>query len=301
MSDPDVPTQPPSERDASPSSDAAGLKPAPFFVIGCLRSGVGVLRSMLQRHPQLASPEPTHFFRWAEPFGTEPLFRLLLTHPTLQAQRTLDGISEAEFATLLRQSSSRAELYNRYMALFLARRHPSARRWFDATPQNVYGALLAASSMPRAKFVHVVREPLDVVASLRAGRAGRPEPLTAACASWNEATQIAQGLKRAFPARVYEVRYEDLLRDAHQQLRLLLSFVDEPYEAAWFEGMKIQPVARRADSVASDDEQALVRTLCAAGRRRYGYEQAPAEATAGPISNKVPGARHAARASQSAS
>ncbi|WP_374674450.1 sulfotransferase [Ideonella sp.] len=301
MSDPDVPPLPLPERDAAASPEGAGLRPAPFFVVGCVRSGVGVLRSTLQHHPGLASPEPTHFFRWSEAFGTEPLFRLLLSNPVLQAHRERDGITESEFATLLRQCTSRAELYNRYMALFQQRRKPTARRWFDATPQNIYGALLAAASMPRAKFVHVVREPTDVVASLRAGRAGRAEPLTAACACWNEAVQIASGLKRAFPARVYELRYEDLLRDPQQQLRLLLSFVDEPFEAPWFDGLKWQPAARPAEGGLSDDEQVLVRTLCGTGRRRYGYEEPAAEQTAGPISNKVPGARQAAKASQSAS
>jgi hypothetical protein len=76
--------------------------------------------------------------------------RALSNNPVLKKHREIDGITEAEFAELLKQCSSRAELYARYMALYVKRKKPGATRWFDKTPQNVYGALLAAASMPRS-------------------------------------------------------------------------------------------------------------------------------------------------------
>ena len=46
----------------------------------------------------------------------------------------------------------------------------SGGRWFDKTPQNIYGMLLLSAVYPDAKFVHIVRHPLNVVTSLKAGK-----------------------------------------------------------------------------------------------------------------------------------
>ena len=271
---------------------------APFFVLGCVRSGTTMLRDALRMHPHLACPEETHFFRWGEPFGTDAMQRTLSTNPVLKKHREMDGITEEEFVQMLKQCASRSELYTRYMALYIQRKKPGATRWFDKTPQNVYGALLAASSMPRSKFVHIVREPINVVASLRIGRIVKVENLTGACNYWNEAVQIVSGLKRAFPARVYELRYEDFVAQPKEQLRLMLDFVGEPFDEKWFSALATRQVDHRDEGVLSEDEQLTVRARCAPGRRRYGYEgvaAAPALSSTGAISNKVPGARKPAR------
>ncbi|MFO1340057.1 MAG: sulfotransferase [Burkholderiaceae bacterium] len=277
-------------------------QPAPFFMLGCVRSGTTMLRDALRMHPHLASPEETHFFRWGEPYGTEAMSRALSNNAVLKKHRELDGITEAEFADLLRQCTSRAELYMRYMALYMQRKKPGAKRWFDKTPQNVYGALLAASSMPRSRFVHIVREPVNVVSSLRIGRIVKVENLTGACNYWNEAIQIVAGLKRAYPARVYELRYEDFVAEPMTQMKLLLDFIGEPFDAKWFSALNTRKVDHQDEGVLSPAEQDVVRHLCAAGRRRYGYEmQAPQPQAGGLISNKVPGARKPANASQAPS
>jgi hypothetical protein len=285
--------------------DAAQM-PAPFFVIGCVRSGTTMLRDALRMHPNLACPEETHFFRWGEPYGTEAMSRALSNNAVLKKHRDLDAISEAEFAELLKQCTSRAELYMRYMALYMQRKKPGARRWFDKTPQNVYGALLAATSMPRSKFIHIVREPVNVVASLRIGRIVKVENLTGACNYWNEAVQIVGGLKRGFPARVYELRYEDFVAQPAAQLKLLLDFIGEPFDPKWFSALSTRQVDHQDEGVLSADELEVVRRLCAAGRQRYGYEPSTPAAEAGMaaggmISNKVPGARKATKLSPAAS
>ena len=273
--------------------------PAPFFMLGCVRSGTTMLRDVLRMHPNLSCPEETHFFRWGEPFGTEGMSRSLSNNAVLKKHREIDGITEAEFADMLARSASRAELYHQYMALYMKRKKPGATRWFDKTPQNVYGALLAATSMPRSKFVHIVREPVNVVASLRIGRIVKVANMTGACNYWNEAIQIVAGLKRAFPARVFEMRYEDFVAQPQAQMKLLLDFLSEPFDAKWFAALNTRQVDHRDEGVLSADEQAMVRSLCGPGRRRYGYELdegAHAAVPGGMISNKVPGARKPARA-----
>ncbi|WP_422567089.1 sulfotransferase [Ideonella sp.] len=205
---------------------------SPFFIIGSVRSGTTWLRDLLRSHPNLACPEETHFYRWAEPFGS-PEFRRQLQSATLQKHRKIDGIPESEFQRLLALARSRAELMRWYAARFLTEQGLGERRWFDKTPQNIYGAAMMATDFAEARFIHLVRHPLDVVASLREGKVLKLDRVVDACAYWNEAMQLANALARACPNRVLTLRYEDLLTQPIPSLTRLLQFIDEPAPATW--------------------------------------------------------------------
>jgi len=249
----------------------------PFFVLGCVRSGTTMLRDVLRLHPNLAAPEETHLFRWSEPFGTEGYIRGVTSNPVLKRHRTLDGITEEEFAAMLRQSNSRADLYGRYMKLYIERRKPGATRWFDKTPQNVYGAAMIASSVPHSRFVHIVRDPVNVVASLRIGKVMKIDRLLGAVNYWREAVDIIAVLKRANPRRVHELRYEDFVRDPAHEIKRLLAFLGEPYDPEWFKDFRVRESDHAEAGVLTTDEVEQVQRLSLAGRRRYGYAPATEE------------------------
>ena len=263
---------------AASKPDKAANKPAkkddtpgPFFILGCVRSGTTMLRDVLRLHPNLAAPEETHFFRWAEPFGNEGYMRGAINNPVLKKHRALDGIDDEEFAKMLQLSNSRADLCHRYMKLFVERRKPTATRWFDKTPQNVYGAAMIAQSMPRSRFVHIVRDPLNVVSSLRIGRVVKVERLIGAVNYWREAVDIMAVLKRAYPGRVHEFRYEDFVRDMPTTLKALLDFLGEPYDPEWFKGYRLAESDHSTEGVLNEADIATVLHLTQAGRRRFGY------------------------------
>jgi len=244
---------------------------SPFFVLGCVRSGTTMLRDVLRLHPNLAAPEETHFFRWAEPFGNEGYMRGATNNPVLKKHRSIDGITDDEFAQMLKAANSRADLCHRYMKLFVERTKPTATRWFDKTPQNVYGAAMIAQSIPRSRFVHIVRDPLNVVASLRIGKVMKVERLFAAVNYWREATDIMAVMKRAYPGRVYEFRYEDFVRDMPTNIKALLEFLGEPYDPAWFKDFRLVESDHSTEGVLTEAEVATVRQLTQGGRRRFGY------------------------------
>jgi len=236
-----------------------------------------MLRDVLRHHPNLAAPEETHFFRWAEPFGSDGSIRALLTNPVLKRHREIDGITEAEFDAMVKSAASRADLYQRYMALFMQRKKPEATRWFDKTPQNVYGAAMIAAQVPKSRFVHIVRDPVNVCASLRIGKVMKIDRLTGAINYWREAAEIMFVLKRAFPGRVHELKYEDLVRDPQPHIRKLCEFVGEAYQASWFEGLRFAESDHGAEGVLSDEEVKRIKRLCGQGRKRYGYVDAAEE------------------------
>lgn len=186
----------------------------------------------------------------------------------------MDGIEEHEFKKMVENSISRMDLYKRYMKLFMSRRKPEATRWFDKTPQNVYGAPIAAAT-PGVKFVHIVRNPVEVVASLRIGKVMEVREIIGACNYWNEAADILLTMKRAYPARVFEIRYEDFVAQPLQGISKILDFLNEPFDPSHYASVNTREVTHREESVLLREEVARVEQLCRAGRIRYGYEVGP--------------------------
>lgn len=253
-----------------PAAEAPARRTAPFFIIGCVRSGTTMLRNLLRCHPHLACPEETHFYRWPEPFGTEAYTRIVRSNPVLRQHREIDRISEDEFAALLAASRTRRELCEQYMALYIRRNKPEATRWFDKTPQNVYGVGMLGD-WRELSFVHIVRNPLEVAASLRIGKVMKIPQAEGAANYWREAIESINTLRRAYPKRVFEVRYEDMVAQPAQELARLCEFLGEPFEPAWFEGIAVRESSHAEEGVLTPKEQALVRKICQKGCKRYGY------------------------------
>jgi hypothetical protein len=200
---------------------------SPFFIVGCVRSGTTMLRDILRHHPNLVCPEETHFFRWSDPFGTRRFENNYLNSKIIRGQQELDGISETEFNELLAESDSKKTLSERYAALYMEKQGKEKCRWFDKTPQNVYGMLLLSAVFPGAQFIHIHRNPLNVVASLLEGAVMPVHSLKGAINYWTEAMLIISEYKRAWPDRVLEVGYEDFTLNARDKLKDLLSFIQE--------------------------------------------------------------------------
>lgn len=243
----------------------------PFFIIGCVRSGTTLLRDVLRKHPNLASPEETHFFRWSEPFGTNAGLKPLLNNPVLKKHRELDGIAEEEFRRMAHKCVSRADLYRKYMRLYISKNKPEATRWFDKTPQNVYGAAMIAAEFPGSKILHIVRNPLDVVSSLRIGIIVKVENLIGACNYWNESAEIISVLKRAYPKRVYEVKYEDFTRSLLPEAEKVLNFIGEEYRPEYFGGIVTKPKSHEDEGLFSQEELSTIEKLCGPWAGQYGY------------------------------
>jgi len=244
----------------------------PFFIIGCVRSGTTMLRDILRMHPNLAAPEETHFYRWMEPFGTDAFRKQMLSTGTLARHRELDGIDAEAFAALLAKSQTRAELCRGYMELYRERNKPGARRWFDKTPQNVFGAAMLATDFPKARFVHIVRNPLDVVVSLRTGAIMHIDSVVAGANYWRESVATMATLRKACRDRVLEFRYEDFMTDPRGHTARVLEFVGEPFDAGFMDAFVPQPKSYDHGSELTPRQLGIVRAICGAHAKRYGYD-----------------------------
>jgi hypothetical protein len=197
--------------------------------------------------------------------------RPLLQSQVLKKHRELDGISEPEFREMVHESVSRADLCEKYMRRYIEKNKPEATRWFDKTPQNVYGAAMMATEFGGSKFLHIVRNPLDVVSSLRIGVIVKIENLVGACNYWNEAAEILFVLKRAFPKRVYEVKYEDFTQNLLPEVEKIADFIGEEFKAGYFKGINTKPKHHEHEALFSPEERDVIAKLCGRWAGHYGY------------------------------
>lgn len=170
----------------------------------------------------------------------------------------------------------RAELAARFGAFFhsLVTAHLAAvqRRLF--VEDNTWNLLYASALhdfCPKAKFVHVVRDPRDVVASLLKQR-WSPRSLPEA-ATWYEAV-IARSVEQAQklpPETILELRLEDLIADPERESRRLCTFADLPWNAAVLdEPLTRESLGRWRRELDNDDQTWLERRL-ASWVERFGY------------------------------
>ncbi|GAB5447861.1 sulfotransferase family protein [Gymnodinialimonas sp.] len=197
----------------------------PLFIVGSMRSGSTFLRDMLRRVPNFICPEETHFLRWAAPFRTGDGMVPHIHNTLLARHREIDGVDQDTYDLLLDNCVSKGNLQRRYISAFAAAKGVSEPfRWFDKTPQNIYGLPTILAEFPRARVLHLVRNPLNVVASLQLGHQVSVPDIEGAINCWTEAVLTWDAMARCAPRRMLEVRYEDILADVPGTLASIMDF-----------------------------------------------------------------------------
>ncbi len=230
-----------------------------------------MLRDLLRSVPGLYCSEETHFFRWGQPYRTPQFRNFYLQNKVLVHHRELDGIERSEVEALLERASTRREFCDGYMELFLQKSGaPAGARWFDKTPQNVFGLTLLAHDYPSSRFVHIFRNPLNVVASLKVGKVMSLPDTVAAANYWRESVVIAEAFRAHSPERMVSVSYEELTKHPVKTVGEIAAFVgiEAPADSE-LDG--VRPEANGFESVLDADEIETVITICAPAVNELGY------------------------------
>jgi protein-tyrosine sulfotransferase len=212
---------------------------------GAPRSGTTLLRTLLGRHPMIASgPETTVFLR-------------RISSPQDIGQRL--GWNPALIATWQRESRSQVEFIERFQRAILEQSGKAI--WVEKTPRNAGRFRFVRRNFPHAKLVHIVRDGRDVVCSLRRTPFAKLDhaPAESVVAAQRCAVQWRASVRAALRFRrdpgYYELRYEDLVRDPEKTLRALIDFLG----LAWSDGVLV-PLRRcvdESDSNVVDDPDAI--------------------------------------------
>lgn len=237
-------------------------KPAPFFIVGSVRSGTTLLRNLFKLHPQYVCPEETHVYRWAWPFGTRQYNANYLESDLFAKHQAMDGVSREQVAAMLVASQNRGEFLARYIQAHQEAVDGTSKSWFEKTPQNVYGLPLIAEEIPEARFVSIIRNPLNVVASLKKGVIMREDSIVGALNYWRESVILFKQFERLYPERCIKLFYEDLTRNPLDCLNSICSFLEIKSPFNRENVTHVTPEKNQYVEILSFDEQDLIRAAC---------------------------------------
>jgi len=206
------------------------------FIVGCPRSGTSFLYHLL-----LAAGGFTEFPTQMNVYDVlEPIYGNLRV-PRNKKKMFADWVqSKAFLVSGLDAASLEAKVmaecvdgssFLRIVMEAVAQKQ-QVPRWIDSTPTNAPHMLRIAKDLPDALFIHIIRDPRDVVLSLAKRGWARPLPwdrkrrqLLAAGLYWKWIVSKTRRLGEALGPRYMEVRYEDLINQPRESLSRIGEFL----------------------------------------------------------------------------
>ncbi|MBI3290767.1 sulfotransferase [Candidatus Falkowbacteria bacterium] len=196
----------------------------PIFIIGgCGRSGTTLLRVMLDTHSLLAcGPESLLFLPLPiNPEGLHQKFEVPLEH----------------IQTWQRQCRSRSKFIVQFYESYLTIR--KRKIWGDKTSRNIHRFNQILRHFPNAKLIHVVRDPRDVVCSLKTHRKRKVVDGKLVPTGWKMpfddcVVRWLRAMEDVLPVRDHpnyiEVKYEDIVSHTTETLTQVCRHIGVEFE-----------------------------------------------------------------------
>ncbi|TAG97326.1 MAG: polysaccharide deacetylase [Oscillatoriales cyanobacterium] len=202
-----------------------------IFLVGAPRSGTTILQSLLAAHPEIISFPESKFFHYLlyEEFATklpsrlETFFRDEINRPEFLHDFDNSQTDENKAAWFVRILDGLAVEENKSI-------------WLEKTPEHIYFIEDIQRLVPDAKFIHILRNGMDTIASLyEATRTfsnlwGGVWDLEHCIKRWKDAVLISH--KYVNESRHMFVKYEELIDNKNLVLAGICDFIGIEYDAA---------------------------------------------------------------------
>lgn len=206
----------------------------PIFIVGAPRSGTSLLRNLLNRHSRIALADETYFFYYVYnrrgSFGnlSDLSNRKRLVSRFLETTRI--KTQGFDLPALRKTLEEGADSYEAFFDILLKTyaSQQGKRRYGEKTPQHASESETLIRMFPDCKVIHLIRDPRDVVVSLKRMPWGDRSVVSNA-KQWVACTRGALQIRRS--QNYHQLHYEDLVTDPERSLGLICEFLGESFES----------------------------------------------------------------------
>ena len=209
------------------------------FVTGVGRSGTTLLQSMLHAHSQIHFSPETHFFkRYIIPF------LLSCKRPGWNQLENDEYLKRLEPALRQMVIAAPLQILQDYREVFIkiVKGSSNAALLGDKDTEYVRYIPHVKKVFPKARWLHIIRDPRDVIASRLKTDWGSKRGLAFHVAEYQYyIAKVQRDLQHCFPNMYHELRYEDLLARPENELQKVMDFLQLPFEPqmlAFYKGNK---------------------------------------------------------------
>lgn len=220
----------------------------PFFIIGCGRSGNTLLRSMLVASKQVSIPPESYvwpriirrfnaysFMPW-EMLSSMVISEFESYKEFYTWEMNLKDVHQSSRA-LPKGKRTLSYIINEVYCHYNITKNTPGVRWGDKTPINTIYIDKILKVYPKAQFIHIIRDPLDVVCSYV--KAGFYPNYMEAAQFWKAATSKARWLEnKVLKSQFIEVSYEKLVSDPKKEMIRICNFLEITYSDTLLEFWK---------------------------------------------------------------
>ncbi len=223
------------------NSDLALELKNPIFIVGSPRSGTTLLQCMLNVSKTTFSLPETHYFctilselglKSNDSISSENIQKIIcLLHEKMDFEFPEDQIEKIMELAASNQLSTR-DLFIRLVNSY----RPDTDlekivRLIEKTPYHVFYLQDILELFPEAKFIHLVRDPRDVVSSRLNMPTASHQSEKIYAQDWSRSVKSANDFYTRNPDKLFTLRYEDLVEQPGIFLERICSFLDVTYQA----------------------------------------------------------------------
>lgn len=215
----------------------------PFFIVGSGRSGSTLLRAMLCAHPNIGIPPENgalrNVYRAYVLYGGMP-WEVLVEHVLVELYKAESfmhwDMDRSELGVQLKQLPDKHRTLNSVITViyqdYLEKQFVGASLWGDKTPLNTFNLTRINTIFPNARYIHILRDGRDVVASYKKAGLRNVRGVIEAAYFWKDAVSQLRKLVRKgiiLESNLLQVKYENLVKNPKKELKRICIFLNIEY------------------------------------------------------------------------
>jgi len=217
---------------------------SPFFIIGAGRSGTTLLRRILVASKQVHIPPETYvlsqviehyrrnaYLEW--PTLVKQCMALFELHPEFETFQISLRPLLPDLLALPEAERSLAKILDMFYRYHAGKTGMNCERWGDKTPINTLVLDDIYAVFPKAKFIHLARDGVDVVYSYMS--TGLIPNIELGAERWCDAVKLARDFSVKHADVCMEMRYETLICDAADEVKRICTFLEIDFDISMIE------------------------------------------------------------------